>query len=195
MIKHNWATYLTWLRVILIPVFVITFYLPFADAHLIAVVLFAIASFTDFLDGLLARKLDMQTKFGAFLDPVADKLIVAVVLIMIIAEPYGHWLVLPAIAIISREIIVSALREWMATIGESASVAVNWLGKLKTVVQMVALGFLLYVTPQSSIWYWYIGAILLYIAAGLTVWTMILYLKAAMMVDILDSDENISIDK
>ena len=127
----NIPNVLTLMRVALIPVFILLFCLPFSWSYWAASAIFAFASFTDWLDGYLARRLNQSTPFGAFLDPVADKLLVAVALVLLVAEHTNLWLTLPAIIIICREIMVSALREWMAEIGERAQVAVSSIGKWK----------------------------------------------------------------
>ena len=134
----NIPNILTVLRVLLIPIIILLFYLPFQWSYLAASAVFAIAAITDWLDGYLARKLQQSTPFGAFLDPVADKLMVAVALVLLVEEHSNLWLTLPAAIIIGREIVVSALREWMAELGARAQVAVSNLGKWKTAAQMVA---------------------------------------------------------
>lgn len=174
----NIPNLLTVLRVLLIPVFVLLFYLPFSWSLLAASAVFAFAAATDWLDGYLARVLQQSTPFGAFLDPVADKLIVAVALVLLVEAHHNLWLTLPAIIIISREIVVSALREWMAEIGARAQVAVSDLGKWKTAAQMLALVILLAIPPQFSVWVG-IGYGLLYISAALTLLSMAQYLRAA----------------
>ena len=170
---------LTLLRVALIPVFVIVFYLPFEWSHVTSGVIFALASFTDWLDGYLARLLKQTSSFGAFLDPVADKLIVVIALILLVGDNSLPPISLPVIIIIGREITVSALREWMAEIGQRASVAVNWIGKFKTAIQMLAVILLLAHSPNSTAALDIIGFILINIAAAMTLWSMILYIKAA----------------
>lgn len=179
----NWPNILTIVRILVIPLLIIVFYLPFSWGHLVASLLFACASVTDWLDGYLARYLKQSTKLGAFLDPVADKLMVSTALVLIVAEPVFNIqtaaLTIPAAIIIAREIIVSALREWMAEIGKHASVAVSHLGKLKTAVQMVALVILLYCNQSTPIWLVLIGYLMLYIAVILTIWSMMIYLRAA----------------
>jgi len=139
---------------------------------------FAIAAATDWLDGYLARRLEQSTPFGAFLDPVADKLMVAVALVLLVQEHANLWLTLPAAVIIGREIVISALREWMAEIGARAHVAVSNLGKWKTAAQMLALVILLANPPAFTFWV-VVGYTLLLIAAGLTLWSMLQYLRAA----------------
>jgi CDP-diacylglycerol--glycerol-3-phosphate 3-phosphatidyltransferase/cardiolipin synthase len=171
-----------------VPVFVVVFYLPFAWANVATAAIFAVAGFTDWLDGYLARKLDQTSRFGAFLDPVADKVLVAVALILLVSADPGAWLAIPAVIIIGREIAISALREWMAEVGERAQVAVNHIGKIKTTAQMLALFFLLYKSPIGGVPIYETGLVLLYIAATLTLWSMIIYLRAAWPA--LNSDNN-----
>lgn len=173
----NLPNILTLSRIIMIPVFVVIFYLPVEWSYLVSAGIFALAGVTDWLDGYLARKLDQSTPFGAFLDPVADKLMVAVALAVLIEEHAAILLTIPATVIIGREIVISALREWMAEMGSRASVAVSYIGKIKTTAQMAAIVGLLAFPPGvlgSNI-----AIALLYIAAGLTLWSMGLYLKAA----------------
>ncbi|WP_017444621.1 CDP-diacylglycerol--glycerol-3-phosphate 3-phosphatidyltransferase [Gayadomonas joobiniege] len=172
----NLPNILTVFRIILIPFFIICFYLPVAWAHYMAAVLFAVAGITDWLDGYLARRWQQSTPFGAFLDPVADKLMVAAALCLIVEEYRAFWITLPAIVMISREILISALREWMAELGQRAAVKVSMLGKLKTAGQMLAI-FLLLAQP-SGIIFW-VGMMALYGAVILTFWSMLVYLKAA----------------
>ena len=174
----NIPNLLTVLRVLLIPVFILLFYLPFSWSYWAASGVFAVAGFTDWLDGYLARRLEQSTPFGAFLDPVADKLIVSVALVLLVAEHSSLWLTLPAVVIIGREILISALREWMAELGARAQVAVSRLGKWKTAAQMLALVILLGNPPQMNFWVG-LGYLLLILSAGLTLWSMIVYLKAA----------------
>lgn len=170
---------LTLLRIGLIPIFVLAFYLPFTWSHIATAALFAIAALTDWLDGYLARKLGQVSALGAFLDPVADKLMVAVALILLVESHPTPWLAIPAAIIIGREIAVSALREWMAEMGKRGSVAVSIAGKLKTTAQFLAVLLLLY--KDSIAWFptTTIGFILLYLAAALTLWSMLIYLRAA----------------
>lgn len=189
----NWPNILTLARISVIPVFVLVFYLPFWWSHAAATAIFALASITDWLDGYLARYLKQSTKLGAFLDPVADKLMVSIALVLIVAEPTFRFvttssaivtipnaiITIPAAIIVAREIIVSALREWMAEVGKRANVAVSGLGKLKTAVQMFALLILLYCDNSANAAFVFTGYLLLYVAAVLTIWSMCLYLKAA----------------
>ncbi|GAA4410771.1 CDP-diacylglycerol--glycerol-3-phosphate 3-phosphatidyltransferase [Quisquiliibacterium transsilvanicum] len=176
----NLPNLLTWLRVLAIPLFVALFYLPLAagTVNLVATVLFVAAAVTDWVDGYLARRLGQTSAFGAFLDPVADKLLVSAALIMLVE--FGRVEGLVALIIIGREITISALREWMAQIGARASVAVHSIGKLKTVAQLVAIPLLLldrtvfgFLDTRA------IGTWLLYAAAVLTVWSMFYYLRRA----------------
>jgi len=180
---YNLPNLLSILRIILIPVFVVFFYLPVWWSHIAVTVIFAVAGFTDWLDGYLARKWEQTSPFGAFLDPVADKLIVVVSLILLVDSnptPYpGMYIAIPISIIIGREIIISALREWMAGIGARGKVAVAFIGKLKTTAQMLAIGFLLFHKPLLGLPIAEIGFVLLYIAALLTLWSMLVYLRAA----------------
>jgi len=173
------ATYLTLIRIGLIPIFIIVFYLPFKWVHIASAIIFSLAAITDWLDGYLARRFDQVSTFGAFLDPVADKLMVAVALVLVVQAYPTPWLAVPAAVIVGREIAVSALREWMAEIGKSSRVAVNMLGKIKTGTQMASIIMLLYHEPLWQIPIYPLGMIALYIAAGLTLWSMIKYLSKA----------------
>jgi CDP-diacylglycerol--glycerol-3-phosphate 3-phosphatidyltransferase/cardiolipin synthase len=170
---------LTLLRIALIPVLVLVFYLPFSWSHLASTAVFGLAALTDWFDGYLARRLGQSSPFGAFLDPVADKLIVAIALVMLVQANPVWWFVVPAAVIVGREIAISALREWMAEIGERTQVAVSVIGKIKTTVQMIALLLLLYREPLWVMPTREIGIVLLYVAAALTLWSMVLYLRAA----------------
>ncbi|TCS42603.1 CDP-diacylglycerol--glycerol-3-phosphate 3-phosphatidyltransferase [Reinekea marinisedimentorum] len=173
----NIPNLLTLLRLVLIPVCVITYYLPFDWAYMTTAVLFTVAAVTDWFDGYLARKWDQTTPFGAFLDPVADKLIVAAALVILVESHHTIWLTIPAVIIIGREIVISALREWMAELGSRSSVAVNNLGKIKTTVQMIAIVVLLSQAPGTLLST--VGLVSLQVASVLTLWSMIVYLKAA----------------
>ena len=175
----NLPNILTLFRIALIPVFVLAFYLPFDWNNLAACTVFVIAAITDWLDGFLARKLQQISKLGAFLDPVADKLMVAVALVLLVERYPGLILSLPAAVIIGREITVSALREWMAELGARSKVAVTIYGKVKTTAQMAALPLLIYHEPLYGIPIYTIGIVLLYIAAGLTLVSMYQYLASA----------------
>lgn len=170
---------LTLLRIGLIPIFVVVFYLPFRGANLVCALIFGLAAVTDWLDGYLARRLGQTSPFGAFLDPVADKMMVAVALVVLVQADQRALLVVPAMVIIGREIAVSALREWMAGIGERTMVAVSVIGKIKTTFQMIALLFLIYREPLGDFPVYEIGVIGLYVAAFLTLWSMVLYARAA----------------
>lgn len=172
-------TLLTLLRIVMIPVLVVVFYLPVEWANLAAVIIFTLAALTDWLDGWVARRFGMSSSFGAFLDPVADKLMVGVALIIIVQAHPEITLALSAAVIIGREITISALREWMAGLGEGARVKVAWTGKLKTILQMVAIGFLLYGEPLWFLPVLDIGRWLLIAAAVLTIVSMFTYLRAA----------------
>lgn len=173
---------LTLVRLALIPLFVVVYYLPYGWAWPISSLIFALASITDWLDGYLARKLNQISKFGAFLDPVVDKLMVAVALVMLVGQYRSLFLAVPAMIIIGREIAISALREWMAEVGRRSSVAVTYIGKVKTTAQMVALLLLLYHHPLLGFPTHQTGLVLLNVAAGLTLWSMIVYLHAAFRV-------------
>ncbi len=174
------ATLLTWTRIVAIPLIVGVFYLPLAPevANLVATVMFIVFAWTDWLDGYLARKLNQTSAFGAFLDPVADKILVCACVLVLVHLKRAD--VFVALIIIGREIAISALREWMAQIGASKSVAVHMVGKLKTVVQMIAIPFLLYdgrLLGLVDTRFW--GTGLIWIAAVLTVWSMVYYLRRA----------------
>ncbi len=165
-------------RLVLVPVLVLLFYLPFEWARPAAAIAFALGGATDWLDGYLARRLNQSSAFGAFLDPVADKVMVAIVLVMLVQANPQLWMVLPAMVIIGREIVISALREWMAEIGQRAHVAVSSLGKFKTIAQIAALLLMLYQAPLAGLPTFLIGLGLLYIAALLTLFSMAAYLRA-----------------
>ncbi|OLO07324.1 CDP-diacylglycerol--glycerol-3-phosphate 3-phosphatidyltransferase [Salinicola sp. MH3R3-1] len=173
----NIPNMLTLARIVFIPLMVVLFYIPYSWSMLVTAALFGLAAITDWLDGYLARRWDQSTPFGAFLDPVADKVMVAVALALLIERYQVWWLTLPALVIIGREIVISALREWMAEIGQRKQVAVSWIGKSKTTLQMISLLLLLGFAPTSSIAH--LGIVLLYAAACLTLWSMAQYLKAA----------------
>ncbi|RNF83201.1 CDP-diacylglycerol--glycerol-3-phosphate 3-phosphatidyltransferase [Montanilutibacter psychrotolerans] len=177
--KLTVPTMLTLLRIVLIPVLVLVFYLEFKWTNFAAAFIFAFASVTDWLDGWIARRYNQFSAFGAFLDPVADKLMVAVALVITVQSHHTIWMALWAAVIIGREIAVSALREWMAELGERAVVKVAAIGKFKTIVQMVALVFLLYKEPLFGLPVFAIGEWLLAVAAILTLWSGAAYLRAA----------------
>ncbi len=184
----NIPTLLTWLRIVLIPVFVVVFYLPIDSARAWTALIFILAAITDWLDGYLARLLNQTSALGAFLDPVADKLMVAMALVLLVQSDPTPWLAIPAAIIVCREIAVSALREWMAEIGARARVAVSVVGKIKTTAQMFAIILLLFQNPLAGLPTHTTGLILLYVAAGLTLWSMIVYIHAAWPV--LTAEEN-----
>lgn len=170
---------LTLLRIALIPVLVLVFYLPYHWASLASVIVFVSAAITDWLDGYIARKTGQLTSFGAFLDPVADKLMVATALVLLVQQNPQVLFALASAIIIGREIAISALREWMTEMGERGRVSVSGMGKLKTIFQMTSISMLLY---EDDIWripVAFLGEILLYIAAALTLWSMWVYLHAA----------------
>lgn len=177
--KLTIPTWLTLARIALIPVLVIVYYLDYRWTNIAATAIFAFASITDWLDGWIARRWNQFSAFGAFLDPVADKLMVSTALVITVEHHHTVWMALWASVIIGREIAVSALREWMAEAGQGAKVAVRAVGKIKTVVQMVALGFLLYREPLLGLPIFAIGEWLLAIAAVLTLWSGYEYARAA----------------
>ena len=181
--RFNFPLFLTWLRIVAIPLFVAVLYMPESwiterNANVISMWIFIAAAVTDWADGYLARRWNQTTSFGAFLDPVADKLMVAAALIVLTekgtVDPFA------SLIIIGREITISALREWMAHIGQSKSVAVNILGKVKTVAQLVAIPFLLFNGVLFGLVHTVpVGRLLIWIAAAITLWSMVVYLKAA----------------
>ena len=170
---------LTLLRIVLIPVLVAVFFAPFEWSRQAASMIFLVAAVTDWFDGYLARKLDQSTPFGAFLDPVADKLMVATALVLLVSSDPRIEVTISAIIIVGREITISSLREWMAELGARATVAVSMLGKLKTTAQMTAITVLLWGGPIAGLPLYEIGLVLLYIAAAMTLWSMVVYLRAA----------------
>jgi len=182
-LHFNLPLLLTWLRILAIPVFVAVLYVPedwIAEKtrNVISMWIFIAAAITDWLDGWLARRWNQITSFGAFLDPVADKMMVAAALIVL--TEFGRIYALVALIIIGREITISALREWMAQIGRSKSVAVNMAGKIKTVAQLVAIPFLLFDDVLFGLFHTRpVGHVLIWVAAGITLWSMVVYLKAA----------------
>ncbi len=189
----SWPNILTFARISAVPLMVLFYYLPVSWSHAAAALIFAFAGFTDWLDGYLARYLKQSTKLGAFLDPVADKLMVSTALIILVAQPTFQFvstraalvviptavITVPAAIIVGREIIVSALREWMAEVGKRQRVAVSSMGKVKTALQMGALVILLYCDNASPAPWVFLGLVLLYVAVVLTIWSMCIYLKAA----------------
>lgn len=179
-IPMNVPNAITLFRIVLIPIFIAAFFLPdFSWKHLLLTTLFFFAGISDWFDGYLARKLKQQSAFGAFLDPVADKLMVTIAMALLVSAHPGALMALPAVVIIGREIAVSALREWMASLGENAKVKVSYVGKVKTFTQLLAIGFLLYEKDIGSFQPLLVGYVLLYIAAILTLWSMFVYLSAA----------------
>ncbi|HST01966.1 MAG TPA: CDP-diacylglycerol--glycerol-3-phosphate 3-phosphatidyltransferase [Usitatibacter sp.] len=181
--RFNFPIFLTWMRILAIPIFVAVLYMPEEwisehNANVTSMWIFIAAAVTDWLDGWLARRWNQTTSFGAFLDPVADKLMVAAALIVLtekgLVDPFA------SLIIIGREITISALREWMASIGRAKSVAVNILGKVKTVSQLIAIPFLLF---NGELFGWFhtvnVGRWLIWVAAFITLWSMVVYLKAA----------------
>ncbi len=188
----NIPNLLTWFRISLIPVFIAVFYvsdetLSLHHKHMLGTFVFWLASITDWLDGYLARVLNQSSAFGAFLDPVADKLMVVAALVILLK--LNHVDAAIAFIIIGRELAISALREWMAQLGNSKSIAVSMLGKVKTVFQMLAILFLLYQEPLLGISTKWLGTLLIYLAAVLTLWSMVYYLMLAMP-QILEKSRN-----
>ena len=175
----NLPNTLTWLRILMIPGVVVLYYLPFWWAHPAAGVGFALAGITDTLDGYFARKLGLTSRLGAFLDPVADKLIVAAALVLIVSGDSRWFVVIMAVVIIGREIAVSALREWMAEIGARGRIKVSQLAKYKTIMQITGLSMMLFHHRLLGIAIYKLGVVLTAIAAVLTLWSMILYLRLA----------------
>lgn len=186
--KLNLANILTLFRIAAIPAVVICFYSPIPDARPIAAILFGIAAITDFIDGWVARRFGQTSRFGEFLDPVADKLMVAIVLVMLVQADSGWFEDIIAMIIIGREITISALREWMATIGERANVQVSFAGKIKTTLQMFGIAFMVYQHDLFGIPIYTVGFVLLIAAAVMTIWSMFFYLKAAWPFILADQD-------
>jgi len=171
---------LTLIRIGLMPVLVLVFYWPeFENQHVVLASMFFFIGVTDLFDGYLARKLNQQSAFGEFLDPVADKITVSIALVLIVSAHPGPIVAIPAAIIIGRELTISALREWMAIVGHNTDVKVNFIGKVKTAGQLWAVGFMLYEHPIGWFSPLHFGYILLYISAALTLWSMITYLIAA----------------
>jgi len=174
-------TILTLMRIALVPVLVLFFYLPFPWANDVCVVVFVLAAVTDWADGFMARRMGQMSRFGAFLDPVADKLMVATALILLVQrqDSYEGLFAVAAAVIVGREITISALREWMAEVGGRSLINVSWVGKMKTGFQMTAIGFLLYHDNMGWIPIALMGELLLYTAAALTLWSMWTHLRSA----------------
>ena len=170
---------LTFFRIIAIPLIVVIYYLPFPWAGQASGIVFGLAAVTDWFDGYLARRLNQTSKFGAFLDPVADKLIVSTALVVLVQNDPTVVLMAVAAIIIGREITVSALREWMSEAGARSRVKVTFFAKWKTTVQMFGIGFMLYQEPSFGLPIYEIGMALLIVAAGLTLWSMVDYLRSA----------------
>lgn len=179
MIKLTLPNLLTLLRILLIPFLVACYYIPFAWAPIATAIIFVIAALTDWLDGLFARLLNQTSPFGRFLDPVADKLIVVTALILLVSDPKLPYIMIPVLVIVGREIAVSALREWMAEIGKRASLAVSFLGKFKTFLQMLAIIVLLATREGNEFLLLVTGYALIYTAALMTLWSMYMYIKIA----------------
>lgn len=177
--KINLANILTLVRIAAIPVVVICFYWPAPYARPLAGIIFGIAAVTDLLDGYIARNYGQMSRFGAFLDPVADKLMVAIILVLLVQSDPDWYVDIIAILIIGREITISALREWMATVGARGDVAVSWGGKVKTTLQMFGIAFMVYRDHLFGLDLYSIGFVLLLGAVGMTLWSMFLYLRAA----------------
>ena len=186
--KLNLANILTLLRIAAIPVVVVCFYSPVDYARPLAAILFGLAAVTDMIDGWVARKYGQMSRFGEFLDPVADKLMVAIVLVMLVQAQSSWFEDVIAMIIIGREITISALREWMATIGERANVKVDITGKIKTTLQMFGIGFMVWELPVYGIPIYTIGFVLLVLAAIMTIWSMMVYLRAAWPFIMADSE-------
>lgn len=186
--KLNLAILLTLFRIAAIPLVVILFYSPLEHARPLAAFVFGVAAITDLLDGWVARRYGQTSRFGEFLDPVADKLMVAIVLVMLVQDNPSFFVDIIAMVIIGREITISALREWMATIGERANVKVAMAGKVKTVLQMFGIGFMVYQNEFLGFDIYGIGFVLLVAAAGMTIWSMLVYLRAAWPFINLDSE-------
>ncbi|MGH8549145.1 MAG: CDP-diacylglycerol--glycerol-3-phosphate 3-phosphatidyltransferase [Methylococcales bacterium] len=176
----NLPTNLTLIRIAMIPVLVLVFYMPWKASDAICSFIFIAAAVTDWLDGYLARRMNQVTKFGAFLDPVADKLMVAVVLVLIVQAEPSAYLAIPSAVIIGREITIASLREWMAELGLRNKVEVSWVGKVKTVAQMTAIASLLFNGELFGLSTRIVGYVLLYTAVILTLWSMVNYLRAAL---------------
>jgi len=188
-LKLNLANILTLFRIAAIPVVVVCFYSPIPNARPIAAIIFGIAAITDMIDGWVARKYGQTSRFGEFLDPVADKLMVSIVLVMLVQAQAGWFEDIIAMIIIGREITISALREWMATIGERTNVKVDVTGKIKTTLQMFGIAFMVYKNPFYGIDVYAVGFVLLVAAAIMTVWSMFIYLRAAWPFIMMDDDD------
>ncbi len=179
MLPLTLPTILTFFRILLLPVMVIVFYTGFRGANVAAAIVFLAAALTDWLDGYIARRYNLTSAFGAFLDPVADKLMVAVTLFLLVQENPTPLMAVTSAIIVGREITISALREWMAEIGQKAHVNVAMLGKIKTLMQIIALEVLLYQHDLEGLRLFHVGETLLVLAAALTIWSALVYLRAA----------------
>ena len=188
-LKLNLANILTLFRIAAIPVVVLCFYSDLPNARPIAAILFGIAAVTDWIDGWVARRYGQTSRFGEFLDPVADKLMVSIVLVMLVQAEARWFEDVIAMIIIGREITISALREWMATIGERANVGVTMAGKVKTTLQMFGIAFMVYHNDMFGIPIYTVGFVLLVLAAIMTIWSMVIYLRAAWPFIVNDQDE------
>jgi CDP-diacylglycerol--glycerol-3-phosphate 3-phosphatidyltransferase len=177
--KVTIPTAVTLFRIGLIPLFVVVFYLPFPWSDLVAAAIFGFASLTDWVDGYLARALKQESSFGAFLDPVADKLMVVVAIVLIVESHPSIYIAIPSVIIIAREISVSALREWMAELGSRAAVQVSFFGQAKTTPQLISLLLMIYSEPYFDLPTFEIGLVVYYLAAFFTVVSMVQYLRAA----------------
>jgi CDP-diacylglycerol--glycerol-3-phosphate 3-phosphatidyltransferase len=176
----NIPTILTLLRIASIPVIMLVFYLPIEDSRLWCSLIFIVASLTDWFDGFLARKLNLQTAFGEFLDPVADKLMVVIILVLVVQADPAIYISIPAAIIIGREVSVASLREWMAELGQRSVIKVSWVGKCKTGFQMLALVCLLFNADLNGFPVRTLGLVAIYIAAILTLWSMWQYIQLAL---------------
>jgi CDP-diacylglycerol--glycerol-3-phosphate 3-phosphatidyltransferase len=193
----NIANLLTSFRILCIPLLVFFFYLPVEWGQTTAAIIFAIVGWTDWFDGWVARTFDMQSRLGEFLDPVADKLMVAASLVLLVEQHATFWIAVPALVIISREITVSALREWMSEYGKRSAVKVVNIAKFKTLMQLSAIFFLLLAGKEETMtrifdhsWLYIWGYIFLYVAVGLTLWSMVIYLQATW--PLLNSEEPVN---
>jgi CDP-diacylglycerol--glycerol-3-phosphate 3-phosphatidyltransferase len=175
----NLANFFTVLRVLMIPLFMGLYYVEFPGHHVLAAFVFILACVTDWLDGHVARKYNQCSRFGAFLDPVADKMLVTITLVILAASYPSPWYVVPAAVIVAREVMVSALREWMAEQRQRDAVAVGNIGKVKTTFQMIAIGVLLTTDPSGPVLLWGLGYLLINVAAVLTLWSLWTYLRSA----------------
>ncbi len=175
----NLPTAITLFRILLIPLFVVIFYLPFGWTNIAGAAIFFVACVSDWVDGYLARSLRLESPFGAFLDPVADKLMVVVIIVLLVQANPSIYVALPSVVIVAREITISALREWMAELGSRTTVKVSFIGKSKTVAQMFAIGFMVYKEDFFGLPIFDIGLAIYYLAAILTIVSMVIYLRAA----------------